>query len=54
MYKCSLRHVHDPVLLPLKVEVTCLSHLPYGVYAVAWNNQFLFFGFHLYSIWFQV
>jgi len=31
MYKSSLRHIHDPVLLPLKVEVICLSHLPYGV-----------------------
>jgi len=39
MYKSSLRHIHDPVLLPSKVEVICLSHLPYGVYAVAWNNQ---------------
>ena len=31
MDKCSLRHIHDPVLLSLKVEVICLSHLPYGV-----------------------
>ena len=32
MYKSSLRHIHDPVLLPSKVEVICLSHLPSGVY----------------------
>jgi len=31
MYQSSLRHIHDPVFLPLKVEVICLSHLPYGV-----------------------
>jgi len=31
MFKSSLRHIHDPVLLPLKVEVICLSHLSYGV-----------------------
>jgi len=41
MYKSSLRHIHDPVLLPLKVEVICLSHLPYGVYAVAWNFYYV-------------
>jgi len=23
MYRSSLRHIHDPVLLPLKVEVIC-------------------------------
>ena len=28
MDKCSLRHIHDPVLLPLKVEVLVWPRLP--------------------------
>ena len=50
MYKSSLRHIHDPVLLPLKVKVICLClfflKLPdllsmckeyYGLRGVKWS-----------------
>jgi len=48
MCKSSLRHTHDPVLLLSKVEVICLSHLPYvssnpvGLYNGELHILFLF------------
>jgi len=40
MYKCSLRHIHDPVLLPLKVEILFLTSFLPG-YFTTWITVLL-------------
>ena len=40
MYKSSLRLIHDPVLLPLKVEVTC--YINFLAYCLSYSAFFCF------------
>jgi len=40
MDKCSLRHIHDPVLLSLKVEVIC--YINFLAYCLSYSAFFCF------------
>jgi len=39
MYKSSLRHIHDPVLLSLKVEVICFKMVSIYIYIYIYNLE---------------